>query len=141
MGQKNAKGTVSIENFRGRIRLRWRFQTKRYSVNLNEYKKANLLAARKTTVQIEQDILNNAFEFTLRKYSGLKASPLVISKTIVEYFEEWVTNYRQMDCNKNCDYYIVFCRYKVNAILVESIIFNVLLKIRLYTNQDLLPRQ
>ena len=77
MGQKNAKGTVSIENFRGRIRLRWRFQTKRYSVNLNEYKKANLLAARKTTVQIEQDILNNAFDFTLRKYSGLKASPLL----------------------------------------------------------------
>ena len=107
MGIKNAKGTVSIENFRGRIRIRWRYQTKRYSINLNEFKKNNLLAARKTAVQIEQDIVNNAFDFTLSKYSNLKVTPLATSKTIVEYFEEWVTNYRQMDCNKNCDYYFI----------------------------------
>ena len=39
MGQKNTKGTVSINNTDGRIRLRWRYRTIRYSINLNAFNK------------------------------------------------------------------------------------------------------
>jgi len=47
LGQKNSKGTVSIINADGRIRLRWRYQNKRASVNLSSYSKTNLLQAKK----------------------------------------------------------------------------------------------
>jgi len=70
MGIKNAKGTVSIENFRGRIRLRWRFQSKRYSLSLTAYNKTNLLQARITGLQIEQDMVTDSFDISLVKYKG-----------------------------------------------------------------------
>ena len=34
LGIKNQKGTVSVENFKNRIRLRWRYQGKRFSLSL-----------------------------------------------------------------------------------------------------------
>ena len=30
-GHKNSRGTVSINNYKGRVRLRWSYQSKRYS--------------------------------------------------------------------------------------------------------------
>ncbi len=62
MGQKNTKGTVSVNNTDGRIRLRWRYRTIRYSINLNAYNKANLLLAKKAALQIERDIANDKFD-------------------------------------------------------------------------------
>lgn len=56
MGQKNSKGTVTIANADGRIRLRWRYNTKRYSLSLFAFTKQNLLHAKKTALEIEQDI-------------------------------------------------------------------------------------
>ncbi|MCU0337221.1 MAG: hypothetical protein MUF12_05095 [Sediminibacterium sp.] len=53
MGTKKAKGSVSVENYRNRIRLRWRYQGKRYSLNLGVYNKTNLAAIKKTVQQIE----------------------------------------------------------------------------------------
>jgi hypothetical protein len=46
MGQKNTKGTVTIINASGRIRLRWRFKAIRYSISLGAYTKSNLFQAR-----------------------------------------------------------------------------------------------
>ena len=100
---KNQKGTVSVENFRNRVRLRWRHQSKRYSLNLNAYTKENLLHARKTALQIEQDIVVGSFDSTLIKYGGQK-SEKAETKTIVTHFEEWVSNYKQMDCEKHTNY-------------------------------------
>lgn len=52
MGTKNLKGSVSIENIAGRIHLRWRNQSKRYSLNLFSYSKSGLLQAKKLALQL-----------------------------------------------------------------------------------------
>ncbi len=72
MGHKNSKGTVSIVNYRGRIRLRWRYQLKRYSLNLSIYNKTNLLQAKKVAISIEEDVANDRFDYTLNRYKGKK---------------------------------------------------------------------
>ena len=63
MGIKNPKGSVSVENYRNRIRLRWRHQYKRYALSLSAYNQLNLLQARKSALQIEQDIITGNFDF------------------------------------------------------------------------------
>jgi integrase len=104
MGIKNQKGTVSVENYKGRIRLRWRYQAKRYSLSLTAYSKQNLYQARILALEIEQDILTNLFDFTLIKYGGKDADSNKKSKSIVAYFEDWVSFYKQMDCEKHTNY-------------------------------------
>lgn len=104
MGHKNQKGTVTITNYKGRIRLRWRYQSKRYSLNLFAFSKQNLLQARKTALEIEQDMVIGRFDFTLIKYDGKEDVHKKEHKTIVTYFEEWVTSYKQMDCEKHTNY-------------------------------------
>ena len=68
MGQKNFKGNVSISDADDRIRLRWRYQSKRYSINLSSYTKTNLLKAKKIALNIEHDIANEKFDYSLNKY-------------------------------------------------------------------------
>ncbi|MES2429436.1 MAG: tyrosine-type recombinase/integrase [Bacteroidota bacterium] len=104
MGQKNSKGSVTITNDNNRIRLRWGYLGKRYSLNLFQYTKTNFLQAKKLALDIEQDIVNNEFDFTLSRYNGKPEIKIVDKKTAVQYFEEWTINYRQMDCNVNSDY-------------------------------------
>ncbi|WP_026768519.1 tyrosine-type recombinase/integrase [Asinibacterium sp. OR53] len=104
MGQKNFKGVVSVANADGRIRLRWRYQAHRYSLSLYKYSKQNLLQAKKTALQIEQDMLNEQFDYSLNKYRGVQDISPRTEKTITEFFEEWTTVYRQMDCEKNVHY-------------------------------------
>ena len=105
MGHKSSKGSVSITENKGRIRLRWRHLQKRYSLNLSIWNQLNLLQAKKTALQIEQDIITENFDSTLVKYSGktvvaAKASP----KSFVELFEEWTISYKQMDCEIHTNY-------------------------------------
>ncbi len=83
MGIKKSKGTVSLENYRGRVRLRWRYQSKRYSLNLFIYNKQNLLKAKKTALEIEQDMVNNQFDFLLSKYKGKQSIPVSTEKCLV----------------------------------------------------------
>ena len=104
MGHKNSKGNVSLTNYKGRIRLRWRYQSIRYSLNLLSYNRTNLLAAKKTALQIEQDMANEKFDHSLNSYKGEQRSMLLVEKTIVEYFEEWTSNIRQMDCEVHTNY-------------------------------------
>jgi integrase len=105
MGIKNPKGTVSIENYRNRIRLRWRNQGNRFTLSLSVYNQLNLLQAKKVALQIEQDIITGNFDTSLVKYSG-KTSQVVksVPKTIVELFEEWTVCYKQMDCEIHTNY-------------------------------------
>jgi integrase len=58
LGHKSPKGAVSITNYKERIRLRWRYLGKRYSLNLTSYNKVNLKAANKGVLQIELDTAN-----------------------------------------------------------------------------------
>ena len=103
MGHRNSKGTVSIINYKGRVRLRWRYLSERYSINLFAYTKENTLHARITALEIEQDIVIGRFDQTLVKY-GVKQNEKEEPKTVVAYFEEWVSNYKQMDCEKHTNY-------------------------------------
>jgi integrase len=104
MGQKNTKGTVSINNTDGRIRLRWRYRTIRYSINLNAYNKANLLIAKKAALQIEEDIANDKFDYSLNSYKCEPENLPSVNKSIVQYFEEWTSDVKQMDCEIHTNY-------------------------------------
>ena len=104
MGQKNSKGVVSIINAEGRIRLRWRYKAKRHSINFGAYTKPNLIQARIIALKIEQDILVNNFDKTLFKYTGKVVLKPTISKSFVNLFEEWVKEYKQMDCEIHTNY-------------------------------------
>lgn len=106
MGIKKQKGSVSVENYRNRIRLRWRYQGKRYSLNLSLYNKPNLTESKKLVLQIELDMANGDFDKSLVRYGGKELKVIdELPKTIVEHFETWVSNYKQLNCNKNSDYY------------------------------------
>jgi integrase len=106
MGIKNQKGTVSIENYRERIRLRWRFQGVRYALNLSAYTKVNLIQAKKIASVIEQDMALGNFDNSLAKYKSTKInSPLKSHVSMVDLFERWVINYKNLDFNKNSDYF------------------------------------
>jgi len=105
MGIKNPKGTVSIENYRKRIRLRWRYLEKRFSLTLFQFNKSNLREAKKIALQIEQDISQQKFDFSLNMYKGLPEEVKSSEKTFVEYFEEWVTSFKQMDCDIHTNYH------------------------------------
>jgi integrase len=104
---KKQKGTVAIENFKGRIRLRWRFRGERYSLSLFPYNKLNVSAAKKVALKIELDMLNDQFDATLVAYGKQTSLPevKVQPKTIVEYFEKWTKDFKQLDCDINSDYH------------------------------------
>lgn len=110
LGHKSPKGAVSVTNYKNRIRLRWRYQGKRYSLSLGPYDKINLKAARRVVLQLELDIVNGGFDETLAKYgANLKKPETALEKptSMVGNFENWVKNYLHMDCNVNIDYYNV----------------------------------
>ena len=108
LGHKSPKGAVSLTNYKNRIRLRWRYQGKRYSLSLGPYDKINLKATKSVVLQIELDMANGQFDESLTKYGGkvLKAveEPKKL-QTIVACFEKWVKDYKQLDCDKNSDYF------------------------------------
>jgi integrase len=91
MGQKSPKDSVGITNADGRIRLRWKYQDKRYSMSLLAYSKTNLLQARKLALQIEQDMITDVFDTTLIKYSEKNTqSSSSPGKSFV--MDIWITN-------------------------------------------------
>src|SRR3954447_3130924 len=72
MGRRNSVATVNVDNDKGRIRLRWRYNGKRCSLNLPlNYKKAHLPVANRIAVYIENDLLNSRFDASLQKYKPL----------------------------------------------------------------------
>lgn len=89
MGQKNCKGTVSITEAGNRIRLRWRFQNERYSLNLFQFSQINLVHARKIASQIETNIVFEQFDTSLLKYQPISESIKPGNKSLVQHFEDW----------------------------------------------------
>lgn len=104
MGQKNTKGAVSISDTDGRVRLRWRYHKIRYSINLSAYTKANLLIAKKAALQIEEDMAKDRFDYSLKSYKNEPENIPSLNKSIVQYFEEWTSDIKQMDCEKHTNY-------------------------------------
>lgn len=103
MGIKNSKGAVSIEDYRGRIRLRWRYLGKRYTLSHAYVSEINILAARKLALQIEQDMILNQYDFSLCRYTG-KEHQAKPSADFTGLFEYWVKNFKQMDTELNTNY-------------------------------------
>ncbi len=107
MGLKNTKGAVSLTDWKGRVRMRWRHEGKRYSLTLFPNTKKGLHHAKKLALEIESDLFNDRFDATICKYKGIEPPQPVEqpTKTIVEHFEHWVSSYKQLDCDRNTDYY------------------------------------
>ena len=105
MGRRNLKGSVSIDKDKNRIRLRWRYQDKRYSLNLFHFTKTNLLQAKKIALNIESDLLADSFDVSLVKYRPQIQHHPTQSSLLFEHFELWVRYYRNMDCDKHIDYW------------------------------------
>jgi len=109
MGLKNNKGAVSLTDWKGRVRMRWRHEGKRYSLTFFPNTKKGLHQAKKLALEIESDLFSDRFDATLCKYKGIEPPQPVesLTKSIVEQFEYWVKEYKQMDCDKNVDYYFL----------------------------------
>jgi integrase len=108
LGHKSPKGSVSITNYKGRIRLRWRYKGNRYSLSLAAFNKVNLAQAKKIALQIELDMVSEAFDETLVKYGSRTVIPKeenILPITNVKLFEKWVKEYKNLDCDIHSDYY------------------------------------
>lgn len=71
MGRRNTQGAVSRDKDKNTIRRRWRYQAKRYSLNLFLYNKTNLPRAKKLALTIEHDLVSGTFDYTLNQYKLL----------------------------------------------------------------------
>lgn len=121
--KKTAKGEIGIENFRGRIRLRWRHHGERFTLSLPySYLPENLHHGTVKATEIKLDILKGCFDATLEKYKpapvvkpeALKPVelPATIEKTqtptllhdLVSSFNDWCANIRNVDIENSIDY-------------------------------------
>lgn len=67
--QRSAKGTVSVEVFQERLRLRWRQGGKRYTLSIGlPDSKVNRTVAQQKASQIQLDLISGNFDPTLKKY-------------------------------------------------------------------------
>jgi integrase len=57
MGLKNTKGAVSLTNWKGRVRMRWRNDGKRYSLTLFPKTKKGLHQAKKPALPFLRSLL------------------------------------------------------------------------------------
>jgi integrase len=84
-----AKGTIAVEVFKDRLRLRWGYAGKRYCLYIGlPDTKVNRVAAEAKARQIELDIASSNFDATLKKYNTeqqVKRSSL----PIVDLFERF----------------------------------------------------
>jgi integrase len=128
MGQKKttrrkaSKGEVGITNAEGIIRLRWRYQGQRYSLNLSlNYMEHNLPKASITAAQIKLDMIQGNFDTTLAKYGKalpiekIETTPAQIVKSeprvyfsfvsdLVAPFDHWAANIRNVNIEQSAKY-------------------------------------
>lgn len=120
--QRTPKGEISITNFQERIRLRWRYEGERYSLNLPfAYLPENLHHATVKVAEIKLDILKGCFDTTLKKYGHpaipkLKNGKRTSLKPIEEIkrplslhelapkFNDWCRHIRNIDIDNSVDY-------------------------------------
>ncbi|MGB3535593.1 MAG: tyrosine-type recombinase/integrase [Microcoleaceae cyanobacterium] len=86
---RNPKGTVAVEEFAGRLRLRWRHLGKRYVIPVGLPDSiSNRKVAQQRAIQIELDIKAGKFDQTLVSYKPHIPEPS--SMTIPELFEDFL---------------------------------------------------
>lgn len=123
MGQKNGKLiTLSLLNDRGKIRLRWRYNSIRFTLSTSlTYNDENLVSVKVLAKLIKADIRKNKFDTSLNKYKSFNykapIQPLKnegnikpqkpikpFNKPLIADFEYWTINYRQKNCERHIDY-------------------------------------
>jgi integrase len=86
--QKSPKGTVSVANRDGMLRLRWRFQGKPYTLTLGLHDSAfHRRIARGKADAIQADMALDRFDPTLRKYRTEGDRPSTV--TTADLFRQW----------------------------------------------------
>jgi len=116
--KKSPKGEISIDNHRGKIRLRWRFEGQRYPLTLPyTYVPENMHHAKIKVAEIELDMMKGCFDTTLEKYKPVKSKPVtkpdpvlpeskpVFLNDMVEKFNYWGHNIRNIDVANSHDYF------------------------------------
>jgi integrase len=89
MAQRKPKGDVSVEEFRGFLRLRWRVHGKRYSLSLglpDDF--VNRQVAEQKANAIRLDIISDNFDPTLLKYRSEQQSRRALSA--VKLFQRFI---------------------------------------------------
>jgi integrase len=87
--KKAFKGTVSVEEFQGRLRLRWRFESKRYTLSIGlPDSKVNRKVAQQKATAIELDMASGNFDPTLKKYKPQSQSTNQVS--VVTLFRKFM---------------------------------------------------
>ncbi|MDB9390539.1 Arm DNA-binding domain-containing protein [Microcystis aeruginosa] len=82
--KKAFKGTVSVEECQGRLRLRWGFEGKRYALSIGlPDSKVNRKVAQQKATMIELDMASGNFDQTLKKYKPHIQSTSQISVVIL----------------------------------------------------------
>jgi integrase len=79
--ERTSRGAVSVEQFRNRVRLRWRYQTERLTMTIGDANsKVAWTVARQLAQQIEADLLTGNYDETRAKYrpDGHKADELLV---------------------------------------------------------------
>jgi integrase len=90
MGTKQSKGTVTIENAEGRLRLRWRHKGVRYSLSTGlSFNKVNYKAAKLIANRIELDIAADNFDLTLKRYGKIEKA-VEKSKEVTNTTQLWL---------------------------------------------------
>lgn len=121
MGQtlKSRRGEISITDFQGRIRLRWRVNGHRYSLNLPfAYAPENLHYATVKVAEIKLDILKGSFDNTLERYKPKIETPVPVIKNkilaetkelylsdLADKFSEWTAQIKNVNIDHSIDYF------------------------------------
>ena len=140
---KAQKGEISIANNNGRIRLRWRYQAERYSLNMpHRYCSENMGYATIKAAEIQLDILKSCFDSSLEKYKTLRpinsaklkvprdsqvygiAVPAIKDKlgSLADDFTFWAINIKNVDIDNSFDYlYTKKLLEKWTSVLIQQL--------------------
>ena len=101
---------ITIEKHRNKLRLRWRYQNKRYT--LSTYREANAIGhayAKQLKSQVELDMEAGYFDDSLLKYKPRILGPKPTEISAPELFSNWTTHISK---EKELSPRSVECRYK-----------------------------
>jgi integrase len=85
------QGLVSIEEYQGRLRLRFRHEGKRCTISVGLPDSAvNRRVAQQRAAQIELDIASGNFDFTLKKYKPAKGDRVKDTAQVGNLFEQFM---------------------------------------------------
>jgi len=96
---------INIEDFRGKVRLRWTYEAQRFTISLNaQYTLDNIKKAEIVANGIISDIERGVFDKSLVKYKPSKNIPTLKLK---EEYKNWVS-LQGYDLDKNGTHYQIF---------------------------------